>query len=93
MGPTSRPRGPAAPGGRAALSGAPSGLRPVRHTFFGVPAYEAAAGTRPGLARPQGPAVGFLGAPFDLGTTLRPGARFGPDAVRAASAIGAGTTM
>jgi agmatinase len=30
--------------------------------------------------------VAFLGAPFDLGTTLRPGARFGPDAVRAASA-------
>jgi agmatinase len=30
--------------------------------------------------------VAFLGVPFDLGTTLRPGARFGPDAVRAASA-------
>jgi len=30
--------------------------------------------------------VAFLGAPFDLGTTLRPGARFGPDAIRAASA-------
>ena len=30
--------------------------------------------------------MAFLGAPFDLGTTLRPGTRFGPDAVRAASA-------
>ena len=30
--------------------------------------------------------MAFLGAPFDLGTTLRPGARFGPDAIRAASA-------
>jgi agmatinase len=57
---------------------APSTFRSVRHTFFGVPAREDAA-------RPS-PAVGFLGAPFDLGTTLRPGARFGPDAVRAASA-------
>jgi agmatinase len=30
-------------------------------------------------------AVAFVGVPFDLGTTLRPGARFGPQAIRAAS--------
>ncbi|HEV2439289.1 MAG TPA: arginase family protein [bacterium] len=45
------------------------------HTFFGAPPRDE---TRSDVA--------FLGAPFDLGTTLRPGARFGPDAVRAASA-------
>jgi len=48
------------------------------HTFFGVPSQNEAAGTRADVA--------FLGVPFDLGTTQRPGARFGPEAVRAASA-------
>jgi agmatinase len=48
------------------------------HTFFGAPPHHEAAGARAD--------VGFLGVPFDLGTTLRPGARFGPDAVRSASA-------
>ena len=51
-------------------------MRP--HTFFGVPPHEDAA-----IAQA---AAAFLGVPFDLGTTLRPGARFGPEAVRAASA-------
>ncbi|WP_308389444.1 agmatinase [Acidithiobacillus sp. AMEEHan] len=32
------------------------------------------------------PGVTILGVPFDLGTTYRPGARFGPSAIRAASA-------
>jgi agmatinase len=48
------------------------------HTFFGAPPKNEAARARADVA--------FLGAPFDLGTTLRPGARFGPEAVRAASA-------
>lgn len=48
------------------------------HTFFGAPPRGGTAAARSDVA--------FLGAPFDLGTTLRPGARFGPDAVRAASA-------
>jgi agmatinase len=56
----------------------PAGLRVRPHTFFGAPPRNGAAGTPPQVA--------FLGAPFDLGTTHRPGARFGPDAVRAASA-------
>lgn len=55
-----------------------SGFRVRHHTFFGAPPRDEAAGARTDVA--------FLGAPFDLGTTLRPGARFGPDAVRAASA-------
>jgi len=48
------------------------------HTFFGAPPRDETAAARSDVA--------FLGAPFDLGTTLRPGARFGPDAIRAASA-------
>jgi agmatinase len=69
---------PPAPVRRAA--GGPAtdrGLRVRPHTFFGCPPRDD-AGPRTDVA--------FLGAPFDLGTTLRPGARFGPDAVRAASA-------
>jgi agmatinase len=34
---------------------------------------------------PDGVDVGVLGIPFDTGTTNRPGARFGPEAVRSAS--------
>ena len=53
-----------------------SEFRIQHRTFFGTPPRDDAD------ARSK---VVFLGAPFDLGTTLRPGARFGPDAVRAAS--------
>jgi len=56
---------------------APGDLRLRHHTFFGAPPRGSGRG-------PAGAA--FLGVPFDLGTTLRPGARFGPGAVRAASA-------
>ena len=56
---------------------APGGPRLGHHTFFGAPPRDSSRG-------PAGAA--FLGVPFDLGTTLRPGARFGPAAVRAASA-------
>lgn len=52
--------------------------RPKFLTFFGAPPCE-----RPERLKAD---VAFLGVPFDLGTTLRPGARFGPAAVRAASA-------
>ncbi len=46
-------------------------------TFYGAPLCQ-----RPGDLRAD---VAFLGVPFDLGTTLRPGARFGPSAIRTAS--------
>lgn len=62
----------------AAASDGVVGLRVRHHTFFGAPPRDGTAGARTDVA--------FLGAPFDLGTTLRPGTRFGPDAVRAASA-------
>jgi agmatinase len=41
-----------------------------------------------GLAQPGGslPAAAVLGVPFDTATSWRPGARFGPEAIRAASA-------
>jgi len=70
----------ARPSNRAVPAPVPAtdrGLRVRPHTFFGCPLRDG-AGPRTDVA--------FLGAPFDLGTTLRPGARFGPDAVRAASA-------
>src|SRR5699024_10587941 len=35
----------------------------------------------------EGVDLAVMGVPFDLATTYRPGARFGPQAVRAASAI------
>lgn len=38
-------------------------------------------------ASPDGAAVAILGAPFDGGTQYRPGARFGPRAVREASTL------
>ncbi|HLJ58387.1 MAG TPA: arginase family protein [bacterium] len=56
----------------------PTARRPQYRTFFGAPPRDLSDG------RPAD--VAFLGVPFDLGTTLRPGARFGPSAVRAASA-------
>ena len=40
----------------------------------------------PRVASAAGANVAFLGVPFDLATSNRPGARFGPDAIRAASA-------
>lgn len=47
-----------------------------RHTFLGVPA-------RRLDDLGEGDVV-VMGAPFDWGTTYRPGARFGPDAIRSA---------
>ena len=54
---------------------------------FAVPRY---AGVRtfarcPLVDGPEGVDVAVLGIPFDTGTTNRPGTRFGPEAVRAAS--------
>jgi agmatinase len=37
----------------------------------------------------QGADVAIVGAPFDLGTSYRPGTRFGPRAIRAAEDVGA----
>ena len=36
---------------------------------------------------PRGRDVAVIGAPFDAGTSFRPGARFGPEAIRSASAL------
>src|SRR5204862_6920050 len=46
-------------------------------TFGRCPYVEAAAGVD----------VGFVGVPFDTATSYRPGARFGPEAIRAGSTL------
>ena len=40
----------------------------------------------PRTATAEGADIAFLGVPFDLATSNRPGPRFGPAAIRAASA-------
>src|SRR5204863_5729931 len=50
-----------------------SGVR----TFARCPYVESSAGVD----------VGFAGVPFDTATSYRPGARFGPEAIRAGSAL------
>ena len=54
--------------------------------FAGVPTFL----RLPVHADPRDVDVLICGAPFDGGTTFRPGARFGPRAVRVASALGRG---
>ena len=46
-------------------------------TMMRLPAAETASGLD----------VGFIGVPFDIGTSNRPGARFGPREIRAESAL------
>jgi agmatinase len=41
----------------------------------------------PHVESPAGVDVGFAGIPFDTATSFRPGARFGPEAIRAASQL------
>lgn len=41
----------------------------------------------PAAASPQGLDVAFIGVPLDIGTSHRPGARFGPRQIRAESAL------
>ena len=42
---------------------------------------------RPHVDDPGGVDVGFVGVPFDTATSFRPGARFGPEGIRAASQL------
>jgi len=64
---------------------------PNEPAFLGIPTFlklplvtssEQLAAERPDIA--------IVGAPFDMGTTNRPGARYGPRAIRAASNLGRG---
>jgi agmatinase len=41
----------------------------------------------PYVTNPAGVDVGFVGVPFDTATSFRPGARFGPEAIRAGSTL------
>jgi agmatinase len=42
---------------------------------------------RPHATEPTGVDVGFVGIPFDTATSFRPGARFGPEGIRAGSQL------
>ena len=42
---------------------------------------------QPHRTKPEGADVAVVGAPFDLGTSFRAGARFGPEAIRSASVL------
>jgi agmatinase len=42
---------------------------------------------RPHVTDPAGVDVGFVGIPFDTATSFRPGARFGPEGIRAGSQL------
>jgi agmatinase len=42
---------------------------------------------QPHSREPEGADVVIVGAPFDLGTSFRPGPRFGPEAIRSASVL------
>jgi agmatinase len=61
-------------------------------TFAGLPQIPAGgrgapAGGQLGDPRPAGPLALVLGVPFDTATSWRPGARFGPEAIRSASTL------
>jgi agmatinase len=66
---------------------APDGPRYEPPDAFAAPRYTGVRtfGRCPLADGPEGVDVAVLGIPFDAGTTNRPGARFGPEAVRSAS--------
>jgi len=62
---------------------------PVEPPFAGIPTFlKLPHITTPEALKAEQPDVVILGAPFDMGTTNRPGARYGPRAIRAASNLG-----
>ena len=62
---------------------------PVEPPFAGIPTFlKLPYITSPEALKAEQPDVVILGAPFDMGTTNRPGARYGPRAIRAASNLG-----
>jgi agmatinase len=78
-----------APPVRAILSGA---VTDARHRPVDARVYPRFAGVRtfmrlPHLTELSGVDAAAVGIPFDTATSFRPGARFGPEAIRAASAL------
>ncbi|MEX2196297.1 MAG: agmatinase [Thermoleophilaceae bacterium] len=63
------------------MSGPPDAFSAPRYT--GVRTFARCPHERPGA----GVDVAVVGIPFDTGTSFRPGARFGPEAIRAASVL------
>ena len=63
------------------MTGPPDASRAPRYT--GIKTFARC----PHVAAPDGVDVGFVGIPFDTATSFRPGARFGPEGIRAASQL------
>jgi agmatinase len=63
------------------MTGPPDASRAPRYT--GIKTFARC----PHVAAPDGIDVGFVGIPFDTATSFRPGARFGPEAIRSASQL------
>jgi agmatinase len=63
------------------MTGPPDASRAPRYT--GIKTFARC----PHVADPSGVDVGFVGIPFDTATSFRPGARFGPEGIRAASQL------
>jgi agmatinase len=62
---------------------------PNEPAFAGIPSFlKLPVLTTADQLRSEEPDVVILGAPFDMGVTNRPGARYGPRAIRAASNLG-----
>jgi agmatinase len=64
---------------------------PVEPAFAGIPAFlKLPYVATPEALAAENPDAVIVGAPFDMGVTNRPGARYGPRAIRAASNLGRG---
>jgi agmatinase len=64
---------------------------PYEPAFIGIPTFlKLPLISDADQLRAENPDVVILGAPFDMGVVNRPGARFGPRAIRAASYLGRG---
>src|SRR5215212_10216130 len=63
------------------MTGPPDASRAPRYT--GIKTFARC----PHVPSPEGIDVGFVGIPFDTATSFRPGARFGPEGIRAASQL------
>ena len=63
------------------MTGPPDASRAPRYT--GIKTFARC----PHVPDPDGIDVGFVGIPFDTATSFRPGARFGPEGIRAASQL------
>ena len=63
-------------------------------SFIGLPSFlKLPYVTDPAELKRLAPDVAIMGAPFDMGTTIRPGTRFGPRAIRQAAGYVGGSPV